>query len=415
MCGIVAVFGDISVKAEQAFKQMLIFDSVRGLDSTGVAVISRQGEVSVVKEVGNPFYVLECSRFEKAMKGGIKGLIGHNRAATTGRVLRKNAHPFETDNLVGVHNGTITSKFDIPGHAPFDTDSEALFNCIDKDGVEDTIPLVGGAWSLLWYDVLNDEVNLLRNSERPMTFAFSKDRKTLFCASEMWMILAACGRNGIEIGDVKSTTEDVHYTYALPEFFKEFGMPSARVVEGKKKATQYGAMQTSSVAGQAATKTDEKKTEEGYKAREGEVLLAPLSKVVVTGKTIYEQKLQINSIFYVLFETEEPTAPLYMYGSEKEELMKFLKGKWLVTISRCAVNQGVVSRYIVNNSENTYFPYIEENKEPPFKQGERCCNCNAKLEVSENWTKSSQGFLCEECGSDQNVLELISQMTVLGY
>ena len=94
MCGIVAVFGDISIKVEQAFKQMLIMDSVRGLDSTGVAVIDRNGDVSVIKEVGNPFYLLDSDLFDKAMRGSHKGLIGHNRAATTGKILRKNAHPF---------------------------------------------------------------------------------------------------------------------------------------------------------------------------------------------------------------------------------------------------------------------------------------------------------------------------------
>lgn len=421
MCGIVAVFGDISVKVEQAFKQMLIFDSVRGLDSTGVAVIARTGEVSIVKEVGNPFYVLECSRFEKAMKGSIKGLIGHNRAATTGRVLRKNAHPFETDNLVGVHNGTISSKFDIPGHVPFDTDSEALYNCIDNQGVETTIPLLTGAWSLIWYDKEFEEINLLRNAERPMTYAFTKDKKTLFCASEMWMIFAACHRNGVDIGDVVSTTENVHYTYKMPGFFKEFAMPRTQVIEGKKKIViQLGATQANSAGGQA-TSPIKKEAESNVipiRAKDGETHLATNTQILVRGIQIYEQKLQANSIFYALFKVSSPniiTAPLYMYKSSKEELDQFLEDEWMVTIARPAVNNGVISRYILNNSETTYYRYIPEVHKPAFPEGERCCNCNSKLEASENWTKTSQGILCEECSSDQNVLELISQMNYVGY
>lgn len=421
MCGIVAVFGDISIKAEQAFKQMLIMDAVRGIDSTGVAVISRTGDVSICKEVGHPFYVLESDRFEKAMRGNQKALIGHNRAATTGRIIRKNAHPFETKNLVGVHNGTITSKFDIPGHLLYDTDSEALYNHIDEKGVAETIPLVSGAWSLVWYDTEYDEVHLLRNAERPMCYAFTKDKKTLFLASEMWMILAACARNGIEVEGINETQVDVHYTYELPASFTAFKDPTTEVVEGKKKPTAT-ITPINSAGGCTKVTTTEIKSQSAGPAligRTGETVLTPGNRYFVKGSQVFEHKTNNGKVmWYVLLEHSSAfmkSAPMYLYVDKKKDAEKFLEGEWWITISRAVANNNFVIRYVVDSSPSSYTLYSKEGMTEEKIKDVRCCNCNSKVELSEDWLKTTQGFLCSECASDNTILELISQVTLKGY
>jgi len=414
MCGIVAIFGDINLKCEQVFKQMLIMDSVRGLDSTGVAVIHRDDEITLVKELGHPFYLLESDRFDKAMRGPIKGLIGHNRAATTGRVLRKNAHPFETENLVGVHNGTITIKSDIKGAHKYDTDSEALFNSIDVDGV-DCVENILGAWSLVWYDKQQDEVHLLRNKERPMCYAFSKDNKTLFLASEMWIILAACGRNGVEVGTVYSTEEDVHYTYDLPTSFQAFKDPATEVVQGKKKPT-VTVTQVSSVVGPPKVIGTNKETEKGLIGRTGEAVLEPGQRYVVKGLQVFHRASSEESgkaIWYTLLQPVSnfiKCAPLYIYMDTPEQAQQFMEGEWEIMISRAVINNGFVIRYVVANNPETFLVCKKEGLTEEDIKKHRCCNCNSKVELSENWTKTHQGILCAECSTDENVLELIAQM-----
>src|SRR3546814_12623264 len=39
-----------------------------------------------------------------------KAFIGHNRAATLGKVNGLNAHPFRYDNIMGAHNGTLDTQ-----------------------------------------------------------------------------------------------------------------------------------------------------------------------------------------------------------------------------------------------------------------------------------------------------------------
>lgn len=211
MCGITGVAGKIDIKVEAAFKLMLILDGVRGIDSTGAAFVRNNGEVAVVKQVGNPYELLEDRRFSPALHRANKAIIGHNRWATQGAVNKRNAHPFEFESLVGVHNGSLTSKWRLEDAKDFTVDSENLFHHIDKKGLKDAMNNAGGAWSLVWWDKYEETLNLLRNKERPMMYCYSKDLKTLFWASEGWMLDVAIARQGIERSEIKSTVEDMHY------------------------------------------------------------------------------------------------------------------------------------------------------------------------------------------------------------
>jgi hypothetical protein len=166
------------------------------------------------------------------MTNGDQVWIGHNRYKTTGAVNRANAHPFEVldENgdvlLVGAHNGTLDNKFEIERQTKdkYDTDSEALFNLmVEKPNVKAAIGELRGAWSLVWWDATTDTLNFLRNKERPMTYAYTKDRKAIVWASEPWMIINACRRNGVELEQNEknlscyATNTDVLYSMQIPE------------------------------------------------------------------------------------------------------------------------------------------------------------------------------------------------------
>lgn len=215
MCGHVGVIGPITGAEEKILQQMLIFDSVRGVDSTGIAVVPRTGEVRVAKQVGDPFQLFDTNQYRRALTGLQRGIIGHNRYATQGSVNRKNAHPFEFDTLVGAHNGTLTTKYKLDDSAQFTVDSENLYHHINKNGLKDALQKMDGAWALVWWDKVNETMNFLRNKERTLYYSVTEDARFVYWASEAWMIVAALGRNNVKHSAPIQFTEDMHYSFSV--------------------------------------------------------------------------------------------------------------------------------------------------------------------------------------------------------
>ena len=221
MCGLVGIAGDLNGNIDRVMKPLLVFDSLRGEDSTGVAFIHKmKNSTAVVKQVGDPFELFREGKFDTNMKRLNRAVIGHNRYATTGAVNRHNAHPFEFDTLIGVHNGTLRSKYKLPDHMDFKVDSAALYNAIEMIGLKAAIAPLGGdgnAWSLVWWDKLEETLNFLRNAERPMWMVRSEDGKQLFWASERWMLDIALSRAGVKFGAPFCTDEDMHYSVHIDD------------------------------------------------------------------------------------------------------------------------------------------------------------------------------------------------------
>lgn len=215
MCGLVGVAGKLTMKTDKIFKTLLILDAIRGTDSTGVAAVDRTDEVRVVKQVGNPYELMQYKNFDTAMNKMNRALIGHNRYATQGMVNRKNAHPFEFDTLVGAHNGTLWQKHKLLNSNNFTVDSENLFHHIEEEGVDSFLKVADGAWSLVWWNKEEEELKFLRNKERPMWMATSQDDKLLVWASERWMIEVACGREDILWNEPISTAIDTLYSFPI--------------------------------------------------------------------------------------------------------------------------------------------------------------------------------------------------------
>ena len=187
--------------------------------------------MDVVKSVGDPFILSETQRFIKNFKVNNKCLIGHNRWATTGNVTRKNAHPFEFQSLVGVHNGTLTNKWEMLDAKDFDTDSEALYNNIEMAGLKTSIAKAKGAYTLVWYDKNEGSINFLRNKERPLWYCFSEDNTCLFWASESWMLIGILARNDAKIQAITQLPEDMHLCFTIPNRTDKFEKPAAKEVK----------------------------------------------------------------------------------------------------------------------------------------------------------------------------------------
>lgn len=211
MCGHVGVAGYVSSKEERVFRTLLRLDTLRGEDSTGIATMSSTGHVTVTKAAENAFSFLSSAASKKAFYGWNKVMLGHNRYATKGAVNAENAHPFEFGHIVGAHNGTLKHHDNFLDGSKFKVDSQAVFYHMSEEDVADTWEKLNGAAALVWIDKKEKSVNFLRNKERELYYAISEDGKTFFWASEFWMLMVACSKEGINIGKPVMFTENVHY------------------------------------------------------------------------------------------------------------------------------------------------------------------------------------------------------------
>ena len=206
-------------------KNLLLFDTLRGEHSTGLLSVFKNKKkktfYSLLKAVGTPDKMYD--KYPKYFKKGVYDtsdnpflLMGHNRFATQGKIDEEGAHPFVFDNLIGAHNGTVRqwSLRDFHGANDFDIDSQIIYSELSHSGdIKKVWGELDGAASLTWYNRKNNTMNFIRNDERPMKICFTIDRRTMFWASEEWMLVVALNKAGIKHTDIFSTDEDIHYEF----------------------------------------------------------------------------------------------------------------------------------------------------------------------------------------------------------
>lgn len=217
MCGLVGIAGDTNVALKDAFKDMLLVNQVRGRDSTGVFSV-RGDDVHVSKTLGVPEYLFDTKSFDSALTGCPKIMAGHCRSKTVGENTRQNAHPYEFDNLVGMHNGTLRNYYSWKSYDHKRTDSFALYQSINDRGLDETFADLdpSGAWALVWYDKTDKTLNFLRNSERPLWFTWTKNKRAILWASEPWFFGAARRRTELWDG-VDDNGDERSPLWQLPE------------------------------------------------------------------------------------------------------------------------------------------------------------------------------------------------------
>lgn len=216
MCGLVGAAGSITVTHEKAVSDLLVMDSLRGTHSTGVLSVNTKNEYTIVKEALNPWEFIDAGLMKEAMKGANKVLIGHNRYATQGEINSQNAHPFLKGMIGGAHNGTLRNQSLLPDHKDFVVDSENIIHAINEIGIDETCKKLHGAYALTWWDFTNEQLNFLRNSERPLFYVFTDDNRTMFWASEKYMLLAALHRRKIKHKEVQEVPIHTLHTFNIP-------------------------------------------------------------------------------------------------------------------------------------------------------------------------------------------------------
>lgn len=221
MCGIVSLFNSdrkYDRDVQLAFGQLLASNTLRGSHSTGLAYGGGYS-TEVFKKAMAGYDFVELAVVDRILTNydSYDFLIGHNRAATRGSITARNAHPFTHGHITGVHNGTlITYKSLVKCNDPmYGVDSEYIFKGIEERGSAELIPLINGAFNLLWYDAEHNKVHMIRNEERPYYFAKIKGTGALFGASEMGMLQWICTRNNLKIEDVIVPKSMVEYVFDM--------------------------------------------------------------------------------------------------------------------------------------------------------------------------------------------------------
>lgn len=232
MCGLVGIAGKLEYADEDVMRRLLMLDYWRGKDSTGLAAVRTSDKsIMISKLASHPLDLFEMGKFKTVLSASqSQAFIGHNRAATKGLINTFNAHPFQYDHIVGAHNGTLSVQShreleDKLGER-FGVDSQAIIKAIAVLGLEETIPLLQGAWAITYYDANENTLNFIRNDQRPLWYSYSKDFKKLIWASEYQFIDEAARAGKIELAPLTNergtfrffaTEIDYHYRFDLAE------------------------------------------------------------------------------------------------------------------------------------------------------------------------------------------------------
>ena len=227
MCGIVGSLslGKKGYTIEQVKVQhsLLMSSILRGIDGAGIAVGSNKNprDVLCVKRAKPAPDVFDIGAMILLAKDS-RWIIGHCRAATLGGAGDDACHPFEVDDVVGVHNGTIRNMdYRFPSIKGIN-DSHILYKAL-AEAVPEEAPdvlkeLDPGAYALAWYDKRIESLRFVRNSHRPLWFYRTKT--AWWWASEPG-ILASCiartdKKNPLAYTDIVPWQLDTHKLLTVP-------------------------------------------------------------------------------------------------------------------------------------------------------------------------------------------------------
>lgn len=406
---------------------MLILDVLRGEDSTGVASVSKyQGaDVMVAKTLGNPYNLFETKGFERVMNRSSRVLIGHNRFATSGAINRSNAHPFENEGLVGAHNGTLTNKSDLLDSELFKVDSENLFHYIYKRGVQEAIKNTAGAWALTWWNKEESTMNFLRNKERPLWVAFSKDDKQLFWASEPWMLLAALGRNDIKFEEPFQLAEDMHMSIKIDNN-GVMQKPLVKVVKSEVKEvfTQRGTAKDTGTKAQATQNSRPNVLSLPAKKTSTTAVNIPSATYLASKGILLEAfSVDIDSYgakYITCFDAMEPTYNIRLYVHAQHGLENKLGCLFKGDISGFSTHDGgyyKVSPWSITDVEDVAEQLHKDHKGDMISSADwnsrygQCAFCDVDVTAEDSkyviLTSSGQ-CLCKGCSADSEITGMVA-------
>jgi hypothetical protein len=197
MCGIVGVISKVSgglyYTDLDIFQNLLVCDSLRGEDSTGVFGVYKNRQARTLKVAAEPHMMFRCPEWDDFRTKAISGMqvvVGHNRSATRGAVNTANAHPFNEGRIILVHNGTLHNQKDF--NKDVEVDSHAITHALNERPAKDVLKEIDGAFAFVWYNREDGKTHIARNHERPLSFV--ETTSNIYFASEAPMLDFVLGR-----------------------------------------------------------------------------------------------------------------------------------------------------------------------------------------------------------------------------
>lgn len=203
MCGVIGFISEKAASKEQIalFRNLLIEDTRRGSDSTGLAAVG-DGSAWIAKRAvdGQEFVVRGEANF--LFDKEIYAAIGHNRAASRGGVNDRNAHPFGLQVGGGwdfaCHNGTFSHGIaEFLNTEDYPVDSEVVLTKIAKDYEQsgNIIEAIKGncrkitsenkgSYAVLYLATGNKEVYAFRDDNRPLAAIKTRDHGLWLCSTK---------------------------------------------------------------------------------------------------------------------------------------------------------------------------------------------------------------------------------------
>lgn len=212
MCGLIGAFradDAILPKVGHFMMQGLYMSALRGMGGTGVGIVHREYDTDYAKSHASAPNFLCSEEWDWCDKNftGARAILGHTRSATRGDVATKNSHPFQypdpfkstDDSVLMIHNGHIKNCLVLtPNGFNHAVDSAHVAHSLWSRGPKDTLEMLDGAFTLVWYDRKTKSMNLARNEERELFYCQNKDKTMFWFASELEMLASVLVRNSIE-------------------------------------------------------------------------------------------------------------------------------------------------------------------------------------------------------------------------
>lgn len=449
MCGHVGMAGNLTPQDEKAFHNLLVMDSVRGIDSTGVAVIHRgDADYHICKGVGDTYRLMDRKAYDKAFMGFHRCIIGHNRYATQGSVNDKNAHPYDFDTLIGAHNGTLTNKWQLEDSRDFQVDSANLYHHIEKKGLDNLMTVMLGAWALVWWDKENETLNLLRNKERTLYICYSPDGKKLYWASEAWMLIAALGRNNIEHTPPMLLAEDNLYSVKISKtgemdkahlrYTPSTGKPYVSVTNlTNYRGSNYNSVQQQQASAYPPAKVTQQSGEQRVVPATTEAKDEVQKSLLRSSNAGYASSKQVllevlgsekdirGSTYLICFDAKNPSYSIRLYCNQNVRPMDYIDKEIVADISGLNIIAGEAAYYkvavhsveILGDDEDdpvgdsgTYLGHKNNrlNYNDWVGMYGDCVWCGSHILPTDKHLLTTEGqAVCQGCGSDSEVTDYI--------
>ena len=236
MCGIFGVINidgnrSTDVRLRDYFTDALFAGSVRGKDGAGMFQVdepSNEKHLVYFQKTSSDGGSLATDTRQQVVNlrndtGRAFLNVGHNRAATHGKVSEANAHPFVIDRednsiFIGVHNGSLDHDWnEQAGAKDFEVDSNFALDVLSKKGPKG-IEELAGAMAFVWYDSrLPSNAFMYTDGNRPLHFgvvAHSQGKKILIASeAEMLYWLAKRNKLSLENDEVLVCKANTLYTF----------------------------------------------------------------------------------------------------------------------------------------------------------------------------------------------------------